>query len=823
MPTRAGQKVSTMIAALFQDLQVAARSLWRARGFAGLATATLGVGIAGSTVMFALIQGVLLRPLPIPQQDRVFVAWTQARGGGLNHVPYRLPDIERIGRESALLDSVSAVTYNGTLPFIVVDGGVAGYIDGTAVGGRFFEVLGATPVLGRALTPDDDHIGADGAIVIAHRLWQLRYGGAPEVIGRRLTIAERPYTIVGVMPPDVEYPRGAQAWIPLAQHHARQILADPNYRIDVDLIARVKSGVALSQASAELQTLTTRLEAERAGAFRPRDLIPVATPFEVLVVGEARPAVLVLFAAVGLVLVVASANVANLLLLRSEQRRVELAMRSALGAGRWRLARGILAESLLLALVAGVCGAIAAAWMLRAVSLVPAGSLPRLDAIRIDAVVLVFTTTVAVAAAFLAALPSLPSSSVDLTTVLRGGTRTLTGSTRQGRRALVIAQVALAMLVVTIGAGLTRSVLRLQSLDMGMAASRLVIVPLAIPTSVAADRIRHVQLLEDLIERLEITGPIDAATAVHVQPFAGTAGWDVPRFAVEGQSVDEAVKNVGLNLESVRPNYFSTFEIPLLRGRAFTRGDREGAPYVAIVSQDVADRTWPGQDPLGKRVKFGGADSTSEWRTVVGIVGTTRYRELAIPRPSIYLPADQFIPGAHNLVLRTTAPVAVVADTVRVTVAAINDSVKVMRVSPFAELLDKPLARPRFNAALLGLFGATALALCAIGLYGVMAASVRHRQREIGLRVSLGANVTDIHALVVGEGARLAIAGALVGLAAAVAFDRLVSRFLPAAEPLNAVSLAAGAALIMAAALAACYVPARRASRVDAATMLRAD
>lgn len=807
----------------FLDIRIAGRSLWRARGFAGLAAVTLAVGIAGSTVMFALIQGVLLRSLPIPEQDRVFVAWTQPRGGGFNHVPYQLPNIERIGRESALLESVSAVTYNGTVSFIVLDQGVPAYIDGAAVGGGFFQVLGARPILGRALTPDDDRSGADGAVVIAHRLWQQRYGGTPAVIGRLLTIAERPYTIVGVMPPDVEYPRGAQAWIPLAQHHARQIAADPNYRVDVDLIARMKPAVALSQASAELQALTTRLEAERVGAFRPRDLMAIVTLYEELVVGEARTAVLVLFAAVGLVLVVASANVANLLLLRSEQRRAELAMRSALGAGRWRLARMIFAESLLLALVAGLLGAIAAAWMLRAASLVPAGSLPRLDAIRIDGVVLFFTTGVALGAAFLAALPALASASVDLTAALRGEGRTVAGSTRQGRRALVVAQVALAVLVVAMAAGLTRSVLRLQSLDMGMAADRLVVVPLSIPTVVSADRVRHVQLLEELTERLEHTGVIDAATAVHVEPFAGTGGWDVPRFAAEGQSADEAAANIGLNLESVRPNYFSTFGISLLRGRAFAPGDREGAPYVAIVSQDVADRTWPGQDPIGKRVKFGGADSVFEWRTVVGVVGTTRYRELAVPRPSIYLPADQFIPTAHNLVLRTAAPLAVVADTVRATVASINDSVQVMRVAPFADLLDKPLARPRFTAALLALFGATALALSAIGLYGVMAASVRQRQREIGLRVSLGATVRDIRALVLGEGARLAVLGAALGLAAAAVVGRLVGSLLTATEPLDAVSLVSAAALVVAAALTACYVPARRAARVDAATMLRGE
>jgi putative ABC transport system permease protein len=415
----------------------------------------------------------------------------------------------------------------------------------------------------------------------------------------------------------------------------------------------------------------------------------------------------------------------------------------------------------------------------------------------------------------------LSSTRVDLTATLRSDSRTLTGTARHGRRALVVAQVALAVLVIAVAAVLTRSVLRLQSLDMGMAADRLVIIPLLFPTAITADGVRHVQLLETLTERLEATGAIDSATAVHVEPFAGNGGWDVPRFAAEGQTPEEAAANIGLNLESIRPNYFRTFGIPVVRGRAFEPGDRQGAARVAIVSQDVAERTWPGQDPIGRRLKFGGTDSSFDWLTIVGVVGLTRYRELAVPRPTVYVPGDQFIPTARHLVVRTATPVAAVADIVRRTVAAVDDSVKVMRVSPFADLLDKPLARPRFNATLLALFGITALALSAIGLYGVMAASVRQRQREIGLRVSLGATVRDIHTLIVGEGARLAMTGALLGLAAALMASRVVGSLTMVAEPLDATSMAFAAALIVAAAVAATYVPARRAARVDAATMLR--
>jgi putative ABC transport system permease protein len=805
------------------DVQIAWRSLRRARGFSALAILTLATGIAGSTAMFALIQGVLLRPLPVHAQDRLFVAWTQPRGGGLNHVPYQLSFIQAIARESALLEAVAPVSYSGTVLWTVVDGGDASYIDGAAVGGEFFNTLGVRPILGRALTAADDTIGADGAVVISHRLWQRRFGGNPAVLGRPLVIFERPHTVVGVMPPDVEYPRGAQAWMTLAQFHAPQIAADPAFRVDVDLVGRMRPGVSVAQATAELQALTTRLEAERAGPSRSRDLVLVVRPFAELIVGDARSAMLVLFGAVGVVLLVASANVANLLLMRGEHRRTELAMRTALGAGRARLTRLVLAESVILALGAGVLGTLAASSIVAALSTWSPVGLPRVDAVRIDPTVVIFTVAVALVAAFLAGVPALSATRVDLNVVLRGDGRTLTRATQRGRRVLVVAQVALAVLVVAVAAGLTGAVMRLQALDMGIAADRLVMVPLSVPRAIFSDRVRHGQLLDALEARLAGTGRIESATAVHVGPFAGTAGWDVSRFAAEGQSHEQAAANIGMNLESVRPSYFATFDIALVRGRTFDDRDRAGATLVAIVSEDVAARVWPGQDALGKRLKFGGVDSPNEWRTIVGVVAPTRYRELVEPRPSLYLPADQFIGTAQNLVLRTTAPLAVVGDIVRATVAAVDDSLQVMRVAPFAELLDRPLARPRFNARLLSVFGATALLLSAVGLYGVMAANVRQRQRELGLRISLGATAGDVRTLILSEGARLAGAGALIGLAVASGVGRLLHRFTTLVTPLDTMSLASASGLLVVAALVACYLPARRAARVDAAVMLRGD
>ena len=568
--------------------------------------------------------------------------------------------------------------------------------------------------------------------------------------------------------------------------------------------------------------LTQQFGAATGAAGTPA-LVPVVRAFEDVVVGDVRSAMIALMAAVALVLLIASANVANLLLMRGEGRRRELGLREALGASRSRIVRYVLAESLVLTLLAAAVGLLATWWSLQGLlALVPEG-LPRVESVRIDATVLVFGVVTALVTSMLAGLvPALSLVRADLVTELRGGGRGATGSgSRHWRRGLVVAQVALAVTIVAAAGLLTRSVLRLQAVEIGLAADRLVFVQLSLADSKYADRARHAQFLDQAVTRLEMIPVIAAATPVNATPFSGEAGWDLPRFAAEGQSAERAAANPSLNLESVYSNYFRTFEIPLVRGRAFTSADRIGAVEVAIVSEDVAARTWPGESPIGKRLKMGGPDSRDPWRTVVGVAASTRYRELARPRPTIYLPAPQFLETAQVLVLRTTAPLDRIAALARSQVSAVDPDVQVMGVAPFSQMLDRPLARPRFNAFLLSLFAVTALLLATIGLYAVLAASVRQRDRELAIRVALGATPMGVRRLVVGEALWLAGVGASIGLVGATAATRIVRGMLFEIRALDPPTLVGAALLLIVASGAASYWPARRATRVDAVAMLR--
>ncbi len=809
-----------------EDLRLAGLGLLRARAFTAAAVLTLAIGMAASTTVFALIEGVLLRPLPVPEQERLLVAWKALPTTGAPHWPFRAPEVAVLRDESRVLETVAGVSYYDPSPFAVVENGVASSITGAAVTGGFFRVLGAAPLLGRALRDADDAAGAENVLVITHALWQRRYGGSPDVLGRRLLVSERPFVIVGVMPPYVECPHGIEAWMTLAA--SASTVANPAFREgvlrDVDIMARLRPGATLAQAREELLRILSRLETDTP-QDAVRDWTPVVRSYEDLVVGDTRPALLVLFGAVGLVLLIACANVASLLLVRGEARRPELAVRAVLGAGPGRLARQLIVESLLLALAAGVVGLTVARWSLRALlALVPEG-LPRVDSVRIDAGVVLFTVAVAFLTAALAGLaPALSVARADLVAHLRGGGRGAAGGvSRPGRRALVVAQVALAVTVVAAAGLLTRSLIALQSAEMGLAADQLAFVRLAVPQAKYADAARHQQLMEEVVARLQATAGIAKVTPVHTPPFAGTGGWDAPHFTAEGQSADRAASNPSLNLESIHRGYFEALGVTLVRGRGFAETDRQGAPEVAVVSEDLAAYTWPGQDPIGKRIKLGRLDSAEAWRTVVGVAGPTRYRDLATPRATVYLPAAQFIDTAEMLILRTTSPLSLVARLTRERVSAIDPDVQVTSVAPFQDLLQGPLARPRFNTFLIGIFGVAAFLLAAVGLYAVMAASVRQRSPEMGVRIALGATASDVRVLVLGEGLRLAGLGAALGLTGALALTRLLRGLLYGVHPLDPLSMLAAALLLVGVSALASSLPARRATRVDPISLLRAE
>jgi putative ABC transport system permease protein len=370
---------------------------------------------------------------------------------------------------------------------------------------------------------------------------------------------------------------------------------------------------------------------------------------------------------------------------------------------------------------------------------------------------------------------------------------------------------------------LTRSLLLLQSVDLGMTADRLFLVSLSLHTVKDDELARpRLQFLDDVIARIKGAPGIEKATPVTTAPFAGTSGWDAPVYAAEGQTREQTKANPSLNFEAVYANHFATLGVTIVRGRAFTERDRTGAPEVAIVSEDVAARVWPGEDPIGQRLKLGSADGREPWRTVVGIVKATRYRELAVARPTLYLPAPQFMVSAEALIVRTALPPAALADLARDTVQSVDPNVRVMSVVPFRELLDAPLARPRFNAFLIGIFAVASCLLAAIGLYAVLAAYVHQRQSEIGIRITLGATPSAVSRVVLAEGLRLSGIGAGIGLAIAVGATRVLRGLLFSVDPLDPASLLGAAALLVGASALACYLPARRAAGVDPASLLRA-
>jgi predicted permease len=555
-----------------QDTRHAVRLLGRARAFTTAAVLTLALGIAATTLMFALIQGVLLRPLPVLDQDRLILSWREAPAAGSAFYPFGDVEIEAVARESQLLESAAGVARNGVARAVVSDGSTSSYANVGLITGNFFEVLGARALLGRGFSLADDRNSADPVAVISHGYWRRHFGGVPDVVGRRITINDRSCVIVGVMPPDLDYPRGVEIW-----RTTRSIPTDGAFGIaatrEVNLIGRLHAGVTVEQASSELAALNQRLTTD-APADYLRSLNIVVRPFTEVVIGDVRRTMIALFAAVALVLLIASANVANLLLMRGEHRRGELALRAALGAGRGRIAGQTLAESLVLSVIAGIVG-LMLAWIAlpAAITIVPDG-LPRIESIRIDGTVAIFCVAVVFVTALLAGIaPGLFSMRGDLVSPLRGGSAAIAGMSTRGRRLLVVGQVALAVMVLAAAGLLIRSVLNLQAIDLGLAAERLVLVDLHLPSAAYAERERRAQFLDHVVTQLEAVPAISAVTPVNVAPFTDR-GWDVPRVTAEGQSDDRAAGNPSLNLESIHPNYFSTIEARIVRGRPFGTADR---------------------------------------------------------------------------------------------------------------------------------------------------------------------------------------------------------------------------------------------------------
>jgi putative ABC transport system permease protein len=808
------------VEATAQDAHYAARSLHRSPGFGAVAVLTLAIGIGASVAMFSVLDGVMLQTLPVHNQGDLLVLWLGAPTGGIQHWPVDYADLVAYRDASHAFQSIAGVNFQGAAEVVMLDAGAPVTLKASWVTGNFFSVLGVNPALGRALRPSDDVPGAAPVTVISYGFWQRQFGGNPYVLGQGLDWNAKRYTVVGVLPRGFDYPAQADAWFAvLPWFPSTQSRDSTAPAIQFDLVGRIRPGVDLEAAQQDCQAFLRSTDETRPAD--ERGARPVVEPLSTVVLGSVRAILWTSAAAVALLLFIACINVTNLLLIRGSARARELAVRAALGASLKRLARQMLIESGVLALVGGIVGVVLATAAVRALVTFAPPELPRRDNIQIDTLVLVFAFGITVAAALLAGLlPAVLGGRGDLSASLRAGPSALGVSRLMSRlrHGLVVGQVALALLV-AVGAGLlTRSLAALEGVDLGFDARRLLILETAIPPRLIGNDTAQAALQRAMLARVAALPDIMSATTMPKPPFSGMMGWFGP-YTAEGQTSADQKINPLVNFEVVSADYFRTLAIPVLKGRPFSDRDRSGAPHVAIISRTLARRSWPGQDPIGKRVKSGG-----DWLTVVGVVGETRYHELTKLEPSIYVPAGQFDgPPVMTLAVRTRVdPVRVIPE-IRQALREVNPALTVAAGGSMNQLLAAPLARPRFGTWLVVVFATLTVCLAVVGIYTTLAAMVGQRTREIGIRLALGARESEVGGLVVRQGMLLAGIGCVVGLCGAMLGTRALRSMLFGISPADPMTFAAVMMLLLAAAACACYLPARRATRVDPLVALRAE
>ena len=799
-------------------IRVGLRNLYGTPGFALTAILSLALGIGLSTAVFTVADALLLRRLPVRDQDRLVVLWGETRDRGFTNYPLGLADAREFARRTRALERVAFISYYGAFPKPVRDGDQVSRLRGALVSGEFFEVLGARPALGRALSAADDQRGAAPVLVLSYAAWQRRFGGDPHVLGRHVVTYDDgvAYGIVGVMPQGLEYPRGTDFWAPVVPSTPPS--GEPFIALNV--IGRLAPGATATTARDEMTAFFGRSE----GSPWQRNLRGVVHTLPRLVLGETRQALIVLSAAAGLLLVIACINVATLLLVRGVARVREIAVRSALGAGRRRLVTQLLTENGLLAIAGGALGVAVAAGAVRIfVAVAPAG-VPRLDEIQLNATALAGALAITGIAMLLFALaPAVMTSRVELAQVLRSDMRQSAGRrSRLATEGLVAGQIALALLVLSAAGLIARTLIRLEGAKLSFESSRLLIGELALRFDQYGDEKQQIAMLERLVPQLQATPGVLAASPVVAVPFSGSGGWD-GRPATEGQTREEAAANPLLNMEVVAPSYFATFGIPVLRGRGFTDADRPGAPPVVVVSQSAARQYWAGGDPIGRRLRMG--PELEQTLTVVGVVPDTRYRDLRDARPSVYFPLRQsFFPFAPlTLAIRTSGPPADLVPAIRRAIGEAAPGVALASAAPFGTYRDVPLAQPRLNALLLALFAGAAALLAAVGLFGVMATMVRLRTRELGVRMALGATARDLRWMVLRRGLAIATAGMVLGMFGALLANRLLVSMLYEVTPTDGVTLTVVVSFLLGVAILACVIPARSSTRIDPVLALRAD
>src|SRR5215213_2113113 len=812
-----GPTSSSWLADLLHDLRYAARLQRKNPGFTIVAVIALALGIGANTAIFSVVNTILLRPLAYKDPERLVMVWEDATRHGYprdtpaaaNFVDWR--DQNQVFEGMAAIDDTS---------FNLTGAGDPERLEGRRVSANLFPLLGVDPQIGRVFTAAEDQPGAQRVVLLSYALWQRRFGGDPNIVGRALTLNGESHVVVGVMPARFQLPSSDdQAWVPIAFTQQETGNRGRHY---LQVLARLKPGVSLTQAQSEMSTIAARLQ-QQYPQFNT-ELGATVQPLQEHLVGDIKPALLILLGAVGLVLLIACANVANLLLARAAVRQKEIAVRVALGARRWRLIRQFLTESVLLSTLGGLVGlAIAYGGLVLLKAFIPE-NISQAREISIDVKVLGFTFLVSVATGLIFGLaPAIQAARLNQIETLKAGGRDAAtgGGGKRLRGLLVMAEVAIS-LVLLIGAGLLiNSFLRLRNVDPGFRAGNLLTMKIVLPESKYGEVERRSAFYTELIQRVQsLAGVRSAAVTTNLPLYRQGNSIGI---GIEGQPAPPPGQERIVVTRIVSPGYFDTMGIPLLRGLQLTEQDTDTTPNVVVISEAMARRYWPGEEVIGKRIATGRIRKPEDWIQVVGVVKDVRQFELtAEPKPQMYLTYKQaaFF-DARDLVVKTDVDPASAAATVRKAVWEIDKDHPVSNIHTMEEILADSIARQRFSMLLLAIFAAVALVLAGVGIYGVMSYSVAQRTHEIGIRMALGAQTGAVLKLAVGYGLKLVIAGLVIGLIAAFALTRVMSTLLFGVTATDPTTFTLISLLLIAVAALASYIPARRATKVNPIIALR--
>jgi putative ABC transport system permease protein len=806
---------------LLQDARYGLRVLWRSPGFTLVAVLSLALGIGANTVVFSVVNAVLLKSLPYNEPGSIVLVWGDIHTMGTHRDQVSATDVADWRAQNHVFEDVT--TYGDLRPLLSEGAGDPERLPAAQVGDGFFKVMRGTPLLGRTFLPEEQEDGKDMVVVLSYGLWQRRFGGDPGIVGKAINLSGRPHTVVGVMPQNfTSLPAGlleasAELYRPVAEPPQETERGSRHLRA----IARLKPGVTIEQAQAEMSVIANRI-AEQHPTENTNYGVRLV-PLREDLVGKLRPALLLLFGAVAFVLLIACANVGNLLLARSSARQREIAIRSALGAARARIVRQLLTESVLLALVGGGLGLFGAAWGTSLIESIGAQLIPWLGHIALDARILAFTLGMSVVTGIVFGLaPAWRASRPDLNESLKEGARSGAGASRSRMRsALVVAEVALSLVLLVCAGLLIKSVMRLRRVDAGFKPDRIATMNVWLPSIKYPKGADRHNFYSRLIERVAALPGVEAAGVTSVLPVGGN--FDGRTVELEGRSYGAGERSEVENYV-VSPDYLRAMSIPLLRGRQLSAEDTADAPPVALISEAMARKLWGDVDPLGKRVRYYSVDpkDVRPWHTIVGVVADVRLRSLDTQGGmGFYVPEAQTPNSAMTLVVRTAGDPAGIVPAVRAEILGIDKELAVFNVKTMEEWVSESILLRRFSMLLLGAFAALALLLASVGIYGVIAYTVNQRTHEIGVRMALGAQPADILRMVVRQGMGLTLVGVILGVLGALALTRIMSGLLFEVSPTDPAIFTSISLLLAAVALVACLVPARRATRVDPMIALR--